>query len=135
MSQERSTARRCDLQWTGCSPNRPTSRSRTIIGHITRSEAAELCRLSLDQAKQLLLRMVAEGQLAQQGTGKATCYELAPEMRARPHFRCVVDGTPESQMRQYSPPHALEGRFIEDYHKQRVNCKKAAVPRRLSSLY
>jgi len=53
-------------------------------GRITRSEAAELCRLSLDQAKRLLLRMVAAGQLAQQGTGKATYYELAPEMRARP---------------------------------------------------
>ena len=50
-------------------------------GRITRSEAAELCRLSLDQAKRLLLRMVAEGRLAQQGTGKATYYELAPEMR------------------------------------------------------
>ena len=80
-------------------------------GRITRSEAAELCRLSLDQAKRLLLRMVAESQLAQQGTGKATYYELAPEMRARPHFLEVANGTHESQMRQYSWPHALEGRF------------------------
>ena len=80
-------------------------------GRITRSVAAELCRLSLDQAKRLLLRMVAEGRLAQQGTGKATYYELAPEMRARPHFPKVAYGTHKSQMRQYSPLHALEGRF------------------------
>lgn len=53
-------------------------------GRITRSEAAELCRLSLDQAKRLLLRMVEEGQVAQQGVGKATYYELASNIRARP---------------------------------------------------
>ena len=76
-------------------------------GRITRSEAAELCRLSLDQAKRLLLRMIAEGRLAQQGTGKATYYELAPEMRARPHFPKVTNGTHKSQMRQYSRPHAF----------------------------
>ena len=53
-------------------------------GRITRSEAAELCRLSLDQAKRLLLRMVEEGQLTQQGVGKATHYELASNIRAHP---------------------------------------------------
>lgn len=53
-------------------------------GRITRSEAAKLCRLSLDQAKRLLRRMVEEGQLAQQGVGKATYYEQASNIRARP---------------------------------------------------
>lgn len=53
-------------------------------GRITRSEAAELCRLSPDQAKRLLLRMVDDGQLAHQGAGKGTYYELAPNIRARP---------------------------------------------------
>ena len=101
-------------------------------GRITRSEAAELCRLSLDQAKRLLLRMVAEGQLAQQGAGKATYYQLTPHMRARPHFLSIADGTRESQMRQYYRTHVLEGRFIEDYHQQRVKCKTAAAPRRFS---
>ena len=96
---------------------------------ITRSDAAELCRFSLDQAKRLLLRMVAEGQLAQQRTGKATYYELAPEIRARPHILKVANRTHESQMRQYSRPWLLEGRFIEDYHQQKVNCKKAAASR------
>jgi ATP-dependent DNA helicase RecG len=52
-------------------------------GRITRREAAELCRLSLDQAKRLLLRMVEGGQLATQGRGKATYYELAPNIQAR----------------------------------------------------
>ena len=54
------------------------------IEQITRSEAAELCRLSPDQAKRLLLRMVDDGQLAHQGAGKGTYYELAPNIRARP---------------------------------------------------
>lgn len=53
-------------------------------GRITRGEAAELCRLSLDQAKRLLLRMVEDGQLTQQGAGKGTHYELASNIRARP---------------------------------------------------
>jgi hypothetical protein len=75
-------------------------------GRITRSEAAELCRLSLDQAKRLCLRMVEEGQLAQQDAGKATYCKLTPHMRSR-----------LQEMRARSRTHALEERFIEDYHQ------------------
>jgi ATP-dependent DNA helicase RecG len=49
-------------------------------GRITRSEAAELCRLSSEQAKRLLTRMEAKGSLVQTGTLKGAYYELAPNI-------------------------------------------------------
>jgi ATP-dependent DNA helicase RecG len=44
-------------------------------GRITRSEVAELCRLSPDQAFRLLKRLVDEGFLEQRGETKGTWYE------------------------------------------------------------
>ncbi|HHY33275.1 MAG TPA: winged helix-turn-helix transcriptional regulator [Firmicutes bacterium] len=44
-------------------------------GRITRREAAELCRLSPDQAYRLLTRLTEEGQLARHGTKKGAWYE------------------------------------------------------------
>ena len=44
-------------------------------GRITRREAAELCRLSPDQAYRLLTRLTAEGQLARRGSKKGAWYE------------------------------------------------------------
>jgi len=44
-------------------------------GRITRREAAELCRLSRDQAYRLLTRLAKEGKLARHGTKKGAWYE------------------------------------------------------------
>jgi ATP-dependent DNA helicase RecG len=44
-------------------------------GRITRREAAELCRLSPDQAYRLLTRLKDEGRLAQHGSKKGAWYE------------------------------------------------------------
>jgi ATP-dependent DNA helicase RecG len=44
-------------------------------GRITRREAAELCRLSSDQAKHLLLRLAGEQKLIGRGRGRAVYYE------------------------------------------------------------
>lgn len=44
-------------------------------GRITRREAAELCRLSQDQAYRLLTRLTEEGKLARYGTKKGAWYE------------------------------------------------------------
>lgn len=44
-------------------------------GRITRGEAAELCRLSTDQAYRLLTRMKNEGRLVQHGSKKGAWYE------------------------------------------------------------
>lgn len=44
-------------------------------GRITRGEAAELCRLSPDQAYRLLTRLTEEGKLARHGTKKGAWYE------------------------------------------------------------
>lgn len=44
-------------------------------GRITRGEAAELCRLSPDQAYRLLTRLTQEGQLVRQGSKKGAWYE------------------------------------------------------------
>jgi ATP-dependent DNA helicase RecG len=44
--------------------------------HIKRSEVAELCKLSPDQAKRLLQKLVKAGKLLQYGKGKGTRYEL-----------------------------------------------------------
>ena len=44
-------------------------------GRITRREAAELCRLSSDQAYRLLTRLTAEGRLARRGSKKGAWYE------------------------------------------------------------
>lgn len=44
-------------------------------GRITRGEAAELCRLSPDQAYRLLTRLAQEGQLVRQGSKKGAWYE------------------------------------------------------------
>ena len=49
-------------------------------GRITRGEATELCRLSLDQAKRLLTRREEKGLLTQTGTRKGAYYELAPNI-------------------------------------------------------
>jgi hypothetical protein len=49
-------------------------------GRITRSEAAELCRLESKQAKRLLTRMEEESLLVQSGTRKGAYYELAPNV-------------------------------------------------------
>jgi len=46
-------------------------------GRITRSEVAELCRLSSHQASRLLRRLVAEEKLAAQGSGRGSWYGLA----------------------------------------------------------
>jgi ATP-dependent DNA helicase RecG len=43
-------------------------------GQITRSQVADLCSLSLDQASRLLRRLVREGKLETQGTLKGTTY-------------------------------------------------------------
>jgi len=45
-------------------------------GHIKRSEVAGLCKLSPDQAKRLLQKLVKAGKLVQYGKGKGTRYEL-----------------------------------------------------------
>ena len=47
-------------------------------GRITRKEAAELCRLSPDQAKRLLKRLTVSGKLEARGVGKGTYYEARP---------------------------------------------------------
>ncbi len=53
-------------------------------GRVTRSEVAELCRLTSDQARNLLKRLVRAGMLTLSGTGKAAHYEPAsPEPRGR----------------------------------------------------
>ncbi len=44
--------------------------------HIKRSEVAELCKLSPDQAKRLLQKLVKAGKLVQYGKGKGTRYEM-----------------------------------------------------------
>ena len=44
-------------------------------GRITRNEAAELCRLSPDQAFRLLKRLVDKGLLVQQGEKQGAWYE------------------------------------------------------------
>jgi ATP-dependent DNA helicase RecG len=44
-------------------------------GRIMRSEAAELCRLSPDQAYRLLTRLAQGGKLQRQGSKKGTWYE------------------------------------------------------------
>jgi ATP-dependent DNA helicase RecG len=44
-------------------------------GRINRAGAAELCRISLDQAKRLLAKLVDEDVLARKGVGRATHYE------------------------------------------------------------
>ena len=44
--------------------------------HIKRSEVAELCKLSPDQAKRLLQKLVKANKLIQYGKGKGTRYEL-----------------------------------------------------------
>ncbi len=49
-------------------------------GRITRSEAAELCRLESEQAKRLLTRMEEKSLLVQSGTRKGAYYELAPSI-------------------------------------------------------
>ena len=43
-------------------------------GRITRREAAELCRLSADQAYRLLTRLVREGPLSRHGTKRGSWY-------------------------------------------------------------
>ena len=52
-------------------------------GRITRREAAELCRVSSDQAKRLLDRLVKAGRLARHGRHKRTWYERGPQIWAR----------------------------------------------------
>lgn len=44
-------------------------------GRITRREAAELCRLSPDQAYRLLVRVAVDGRLTRRGTKKGAWYE------------------------------------------------------------
>ncbi|MFQ5856198.1 MAG: DNA glycosylase AlkZ-like family protein [Anaerolineae bacterium] len=48
-------------------------------GQITRSEVASLCRVSSDQARHLLRRLVQQQQLVARGKGRGTYYELPPE--------------------------------------------------------
>ncbi len=43
-------------------------------GEIRRRDVVELCRVSTDQAKRLLAKLVGEGALTRAGTGKATRY-------------------------------------------------------------
>lgn len=45
-------------------------------GRITRAEAAQLCRLSPDQAKRVLKRLVDKGLLVRTGSGRAAVYGL-----------------------------------------------------------
>jgi ATP-dependent DNA helicase RecG len=49
----------------------------TRHGRITRSEVAELCRLSSEQARNVLKRLTRGGLLAKSGTGKGAYYEPA----------------------------------------------------------
>jgi ATP-dependent DNA helicase RecG len=51
---------------------------------ITRREVAELCRLSPDQAKRVLARLVDGGRLAQQGQLKGAYYTLVPKGMGAP---------------------------------------------------
>lgn len=44
--------------------------------YIKRSEVAELCKISPDQAKRLLQKLAKAGKLLQHGKGKGTRYEL-----------------------------------------------------------
>jgi ATP-dependent DNA helicase RecG len=44
-------------------------------GRITRKEAAELCRLSPDQAYRLLTRLAEEGRIVRYGSKKGAWYE------------------------------------------------------------
>jgi ATP-dependent DNA helicase RecG len=46
-------------------------------GRITRRDAAELCRLGLDQASRLLRRLVTKGELEPHGAGRAAYYAQA----------------------------------------------------------
>lgn len=48
-------------------------------GRITRREAAELCKLSPDQAKRILSRLVARGELRMEGERKGAFYTRPPE--------------------------------------------------------
>ncbi len=47
-------------------------------GQITRRDVADLCRLTPDQAKRLLSRLVAQGKLELQGSRKTAYYRLRP---------------------------------------------------------
>jgi ATP-dependent DNA helicase RecG len=49
-------------------------------GRITRREAADLCRLSPDQAKRLLARLQQEGKLVLRGARRWAFYEAGPRM-------------------------------------------------------
>lgn len=48
-------------------------------GRITRREAAELCRIASHQARDLLGRLVARGELTMHGTKKGAFYERSPK--------------------------------------------------------
>jgi ATP-dependent DNA helicase RecG len=51
---------------------------------ITRGEAAELCKLSSDQAEQILARLVRRGDLALHGERKSAIYTLPPKSMDAP---------------------------------------------------
>ncbi|HEV7508256.1 MAG TPA: crosslink repair DNA glycosylase YcaQ family protein [Thermoanaerobaculia bacterium] len=53
-------------------------------GRITRREAAELCRLSPDQAKRLLSHLVGQGDLRARGERKGRFYDLPPNDMGAP---------------------------------------------------
>jgi len=68
---------------------RPVDRSMVIQylrahKHDKRSEVAELCKVSPDQAKRLLQKLVKVGKLLQHGKGKGTRYELNSLNMAEP---------------------------------------------------
>lgn len=53
-------------------------------GRITRKEAAELCRISSEQAKRLLTRLNQAGELALHGRSRGTYYEAPPNKLGAP---------------------------------------------------
>jgi hypothetical protein len=53
-------------------------------GRITRREAAELCRLSPDQAKRLLTHLVGQGTLLAHGERKGRYYDVLPNNMGAP---------------------------------------------------
>lgn len=63
-------------------------------GRITRREAAELCRLSPDQAKRVLARLVERGELLSRGERRGAFYELPPKDMGAPKYNM---GAPEKE--------------------------------------
>jgi ATP-dependent DNA helicase RecG len=82
----------------------------TQHGSIRRREVAELCRISDDQAKRLLSRLVAEGYLTRSGERKGTVYGPGPKHTGAPKSDmgetadCPESSTPGPESAANGPP-------------------------------